>query len=100
MTIFADLMTQANDAITAFLSDKEAVRLSAVGGTPVGDPIPVIFNDRPDTAFDMVAGSRLEIDSPVTLPAQTVLRIDGIEYITAPAVPDRGRFLIAVELAE
>lgn len=100
MTNFAALMTQANDAVTAFLSDKTAVRLSAVGGTPVGDPIMVIFNDRPATAFDMVAGSRLEIDSPVTLPAETVLRIDGTEYITAPAAPDRGRYVIALELAE
>lgn len=100
MTIFADLVTQANDAITAFLSDKEAVKLSAVGGTPVGDPIPVIFNNRPATAFDMVSGSRLEIDSPVSLPAETVLRIDGVEYITAPAVPDRGRYLIPLDLAE
>lgn len=98
--MFADLMTQANDAITVFLSDKEAVRLSAVGGAPVGDLIPVIFNDRPATAFDMVAGSRLEIDSPVTLPAKTVLSIDGIEYITAPAVLDRGRYIISLGLAE
>lgn len=99
MTHFADLMTQANDAITAFLSDKEAVVLSAVGGNPVGDPIPVIFNDRPAAVFDMVAGSRLDIDSPISLPAETVLLIDGIEYITAPAVSDRGRYIISLDVA-
>lgn len=100
MSAFADLMAQMNDAALTFLSDKEAVRLSGIGGTTVGDPFPVIFNDRPAESFSMVAGSRLSIQCADELPAGAVLRIDGAEYVTTLAIEDRGMWMIDLEVAE
>lgn len=100
MTVFADLMASMNDAALTLLSDKEAVRLSGTGGLTVGDPFPVIFNDRPAEVFGMASGSRLSIQCAEQLPAGTVLRIDGAEYVTTPATEDRGLWLIELEIAE